>query len=144
MIVYEQAIDEMFGIINTAITEYAPSLLSYTPAIYWPGELEPEIPDSSKFWFRVRQTTLHEAQITLRTESKRYTSYGQLLIILFVPKRPELFLTGRKLARLIRDSFRQASGGSVIYRYHRVKEEIPEDAIQQFTVIINYEFDEEI
>lgn len=143
MIVYEDAISEIFEIAKSSISTKSQAIVGYTPIIYWPGSTNAS-PDESKFWFRVRQNTVLEQQTTLRTGVKRYTSYGIVFIQLFCPKRPDSILKGRKLARLIRDSYRQASGGSVVYRNHRIQEEVPDNAIQQFTIIVNYEFDEEL
>ena len=84
------------------------------------------VSEKSKFWARVSQQTVEEAQTTLRNGDcgQRYTSDGLLFVQLFIPRSDSKGMEkGRKLAIVARDSYRGVTTpGKVWFRNQRIKE----------------------
>ena len=138
-VIYENAIDEMFAVVNAVVTSSSSAIIGYIPTIFWPNDLIPTQPDLTKFWIFVGQQTTKEKNAALG--DTLFRSWGILSISLTCPKRVDSISKGRKLSRVIRDAYRKVSGGNILYFNHRVREETPTDSVQQFSIIIEYQYD---
>lgn len=143
---YEEAVDEIFTLINTAWLANTAAIVGYVPEMRWPGVEEPDKPDYSKHFARSSQQTVTEEQSTLKDGegSQRYTASGLVFIQIFCPKSEgKTMANGRKLAIVGRDSLRgKKTTGGVWFRKVRIRELEPETKWYRFNVIAEYEYDE--
>ncbi len=145
MITYQDAIDEIFAIFNTAWEAGSTAIVGYIPEVRWYGVEEPASISMGKFWVRVSQQTVEEEQSTLRNgECTRYTTDGLIFVQLFCPKSDSKSMEkGRNLATLARDAYRgNATSGKVWFRNARIKELPPETDWYRLNVVAEYEYDE--
>lgn len=143
---YEQAIDDMFGMIRTNWNSSTTAIVGYVPALHWPGIEEPINPDLSKFWARVSQVTAIEEQSSFKNSNdiRLYRSVGNVYVQIFCPRSSNLSTSkGRKLAIIARNSFRgKRSSNGVWFRNSRIVELPPETNWYRFTVVSEYEYQE--
>jgi len=147
-LVYEQYIDAMFAHFMERWTDgEVHTLLTYDTEVRFVGVHAPK-PDNSKFWIRISQQTVLERQKTLSTcegapGKKRYSSEGLLFIQLFCPlHHPQSMELGRKLATIARSAFRGQSVSGVTFRRARIQELDPEQELNRFNIVTEYEYDE--
>jgi len=143
---YEQAINDIFGLFNTAWTAGSTAIVGYVPEVRWPGVEVATAPDRSKFWARVSQKTINETQSTLRNGSsgQRYTNSGVCYVQIFCPVSVSGSISkGRKLAEVARDAFRgKHSVNGVWFRNAKIVEMPTEQDWFAFTVQTDYIYDE--
>ena len=143
---YGEAVDEIFGIFKTAWDAGSSAIAGYIPEIRWQGVEQPGKPGNDKFWVRVSQQTVTDAQSTLRNGScgQRYTITGLVFVQLFCPKSDsESMDKGRRLSVVTRDSFRgNSTSGKVWFRNARIIELEPERDFRRFNVSAEYKYDE--
>lgn len=146
---YQQAIDEMYTILDTSINASSTAIVGYIPTIYWPGDKPVDNVDGSKFWLRVAVQTLLNPQATFSNDvgaanQRRYTSKGILIFQVFCPQSVDSsYVLGQRLAILIRDSYRRVTTpGGVWFSNARIKEIPSEEIFYRFNVIVDFQFDD--
>lgn len=143
-ITYSNAIDEMFGIVNSAVPDIT-ALLTYAADIRWPGTPKRSLPDSSKVWMRVSFQTVDDKQKSLANAkgSRLYRATGLLYIQIFCPRNlANSSVVGRKLGELIRDKFRHASpSGAIEFQNQQVRELPATEQNYPFNVVCTCIFD---
>lgn len=147
---YTEAIDAIFTRFRTTwIDGRVLSLLSYDTEIRWTGILKEDPPVSNRFWVRVSQQTVLERQQTLSSceglpGKKRWRTHGLVIVQLFCPKSVARNMElGRKLAIIARDAFRGKTAGNVWFYRARIQDNIPpEQEVNRFNVVAEYEYDE--
>lgn len=148
-LVYDQYIDAIFAHFMERWTDgEVETLLGYDTEIRWVGVNAPK-PDNSKFWIRVSQQTVIEGQKTLSNcegtpGKKRFGTQGLVFIQLFCPiADPRSMELGRKLAIIARSAFRGQSVSNVTFRHARIQDGMaPEQELNRFNVVAEYEYDE--
>jgi hypothetical protein len=150
MITYEEAVDEIFSLFNEKWidpVEGSEPIIGYVPSVQWDGVEVSATLDYAKYWARVSQQTVIEAQTTLRNGDcgQRYTSEGLVFVQLFLPKSDaQAMEKGRKLAIVARDVYRgKSTSGKVWFRNARINELPPEEKWYRFNIIAEYEYDEQ-
>jgi hypothetical protein len=145
---YDQYIDAIFAQFLERWTDgEVDALLGYDTDVAWQG-LHASKPDNSKFWVRVSQQTVLERQMTLSDcvgapGKKRYGTTGLLFVQIFCPiADPRSMELGRKLAIIARSAFRGQSVSNVTFRHARIQEVAPEQELNRFNVVTEYEYSE--
>jgi hypothetical protein len=144
---YQQAADEMYGLLKAAWDAGAAALNDGAlPLIRWPYQFEDKKAPVTDVWARVSRQTVREGQSSFRNGEfgRTYTSDGLLFVQIFAPLNDAA--AGRKLqslAVLARDTFRgQTTAGGIWFRNGRIQE-IPNDAKSyQIKVVTEYQYDE--
>lgn len=146
---YDEAIDEIYGLLYAAWQSSTASIAGYVPAIRWAGKEEPEKPDGSLFWARCSASNVVEPQTSLsncveQPGNSRYTPVGVVIVQLFCPKSDATAMEkGRLLAQVARNAFRgKTTPGKVWFRNARIHEIEPEDLFYRLNIIAEYEYDE--
>lgn len=150
---YTEAIDAIFTKFrSTWIDGRVLALLGYDTETRWPGILKENAPVSNRFWVRVSQQTVLERQQTLSSceglpGKRRFRTHGLVMIQLFCPRSVERSVElGRKLAIIARDAFRGKTAGvngDIWFYRARIQDNIPpEQEVNRFNVVAEYEYDE--
>lgn len=149
MLVYSDAIKEMFQRFETVWNAGATAIAGYIPEVRWPGVLERAKPPVDKFWVRISQRGVFEEQATLSDcvgipGQRHYESSGFIYVQLFCPKSQDTAMqVGRKLAELARSAYRgKTTPGGVWFRDVTILSLDPEESWYRFNVRTEYEFGE--
>lgn len=142
---YEDAIDELFGMVKVVFDDSQwLTLFGYVIDVRWPGVAYATKPDPSKQWARVSQQVVTDGQVSLaNTQGKRvFETVGLLYAQLFAPRNtPGAAENSRKVAEAIRDKFRGNSPSNEIWFRNQKIVELP--TTQDSTpvnVVITYSF----
>jgi hypothetical protein len=145
---YEGYIDAMFAHFLERWTDgTVHTLLGYDTEVRYAGAPVAK-PNNSKFWIRLSQQTVIERQRTLSTcegtiGKKRYLTQGLIYVQLFCPiTHPLSIELGRKLAIIARSAFRGQAVSGVTFRHARIQELDPEQELNRFNIVTEYEYDE--
>lgn len=148
MTTYFEARDAIYTIVQETVNSAA-SYIGYVPQVEYPQITKIENPPVDKIWLRARMMTVGEPQATLSTcvgepFSNRYTSYGLIIIELYIPKQGNNYNLAEQLATHLRDVYRKSGSSSgVIYRKARINDNIaPEENFKRLNVIAEYDYDE--
>lgn len=142
---YPQAIDEMYGLFNTAWAAGAPAIVGYLPEIRWQGVEKEGSPETKKYWCRVSSQSVLERQITFRNGTdKRYQTDGLLFVQVFAPMSDAKAMENlRALAVVARNAFRGKTTSSMIwFRNVRINELGPDNKAYRCNVVAEYQYDE--
>lgn len=142
---YPQAIDEMYGLFNTAWAAGAPTIVGYLPEIRWQGVEKEGSPETKKYWCRVSSQSVLERQITFRNGTdKRYQTDGLLFVQVFAPMSDAKAMENlRALAVVARNAFRGKTTSSMIwFRNVRINELGPDNKAYRCNVVAEYQYDE--
>lgn len=120
---YNDGVEELYGILNQAWQD-AQGTVGYIPEIRWPGVQNPSLEPEDKYWLRPSFQTVESAQSSLQSVNARETTVGLFLITVNCPKVDnDPIGTGRLLAKLIKNAFKQQSTtGSIWFRRQTIKE----------------------
>ena len=146
MTTYENALDEIFGLFDTAWKAGATAIVGEVPHVLWYGSEESELPDRAKYWARVSHKVISNQQSTLRNgnTAQRYTTKGILSVQIFCPFIVSKGITlGRRLAVLARSAYiNKETTGGVWFRNGKIVEgRIDKDWVP-LIVTVETEFDE--
>ena len=148
MTTYFEARDAIYGVVKSTVDDAA-SYIGYIPEVEYPSITKIDNPPIDKIWLRANMTTVGEPQSTLSTcigepFSNRYTSFGLVIIELYIPKQGNIYELATQLATHLRDVYRKSGSSSgVIYRKARINDNISAEAnFKRINVIAEYEYDE--
>jgi hypothetical protein len=144
-ITYNNARDEMFGIIKAAWSG-STDVVGYEPDIRWQGAPQGSAPDMDKYWARVSIQIVTDKQETLASDSlgkRLYKATGLIYFQLFCPRNvANPTINGITLAELIRGAFRKASpSGSIFFYNQAIRELPPTDENYPINVVATFEYD---
>lgn len=138
------AIDEMYGMINTAWLASCNSIFGYVGDIRWQGAEKATKPeDNLKVWARVSNKIVKDNQSAINAQDGQrfYTAIGILFVEVFIPRSSASFDKGKQLAIAMRDAFRHASPSSETrFRNQKVDELLVTSQYYPFNVSIVFEF----
>jgi len=146
---YVEAVDDIFGLFNSAWDSNAGSIVGSVPTVYWQGNEPAQTPGKDSFHVHVGTQTVIEQQTTFKTgvapsENKRYTANGLVVIQLYCPMSvSDSMDKGRQLAVLARNAFRgKESANNVWFRNVRINELPAEDDYYRLNIIADFEYDD--
>lgn len=145
---YLQAIDDIFGEVQTVWSAASQSILGYVGEIRWYGREPKALPDREKYWLRVFQRTVMERQTALgrvqNDNGRQYRTDGLLFIHLFCPIVDKAAVTeGRRLANEIKNHFRALQTTNGVLFANTYIDELPMDGDwYRFNIIAQYNYEE--
>lgn len=145
MISYSEARSEINGAFLDAWNAQTAAIVGYIPEVRWQGIQYRSLPDGSKFWIRVSEQAVQEAQTTFAEAGKqRFTASGLVFVQVFCPKSDsQCYEKGLKLAEIAKSAFRGKSTlGGVWFRNTTIRELPQEELYERFNVTSEFEFDE--
>ena len=146
MIETSAAIDEIYGLFNTAWEANAAAEVGYTPEIRWLGVEERDVLDPSKYAARASVLLADEDQDGPRGPemTTAFTIYGIVVIQIFAPRSESDSMTkGQLLAKIAKDAYRgKKTSGGIWFKNCRVKTLEPEEKFRRFNVICDFQFGE--
>lgn len=146
----QQAIDEMFSLLNVAWLAGTTAVAGYVPELRWQGKELATKPDPKKYWARASVQRVTEEQATISNcvdapGQKRFEIGGFLMLQIFCPKiEIAAQVKGAALAEVAKRAFRgkHTSPGNVWFHNVRINELKPDDSYVRFNVVAEFEFDE--
>lgn len=145
IVTYQEAVDEMFGLVKTTLDAEALVILGHAPDVRWQGVEESDPPALDTTWVHVYQSTVNTRQAGLNNAvSRRYTTVGVLLVDIFVPRSlGQAMEHGRELTEGLRRAFEGTRTGGVWYRNVTATEGGQTDSFSVFRMTADYEYAEE-
>lgn len=128
-ILYSDAIDELFGIVEAVFVSAPITALFGTIDVRWQGVGIASQPDRTKVWARVSTQMVTDMQIALAQNANKnlYEATGLLYVQLFCPRNVATSMeNGRTLALAMRNAFRKQSPSGEIWFRNQVITELPE------------------
>lgn len=150
MTTYEEAIDLMYGAFKTAWDAEASGIIGYTPEVEYEGVRDNRHAKGGKAFARLSVRNVIERQATLGSPGgagkHEYETIGLMVVQLFLPKSDNTaMVSGRRLAQLVRNTYRSVSaGGEVWFRDATIREQPPGNRWYQINVTIEYNFMETV
>lgn len=145
---YRNAKDEMFALINVAVTTGGPGIVGYIPEIRWPLDEQPDPTDLSKYWLRVSTQMVVEDQKALGNGQDGgkllYGSAGLLFVQVFAPMTDKGNAAKQDaLCALVKNSIRgKKTASGVWFRNVREQEIGAADKWQQKKVAAEFQYQE--
>lgn len=147
MTTYDQSTDDIFGVVNTTVTNGAPGIVGYVPEMRWQNVEEPATPPVDQLWLRTSLQTVINEQATLSTDEgtagqKRYDIQGLVFVQIFLPRSVATSgADGRKVGEMLVNAFRGTrTTNGVWFRNARVQELAPEDSYFRFNVVSEFHY----
>lgn len=141
---YQAAIDEMFGMIKTAVESAAAQAIAVID-MRWPGMPKPAAVPMDSYWARISTQIVTDNQSSLTNANgvKRFRAIGLLYFQLFCPRtQPSRLDSGRQLAELVQKAFRSpAPSGSIQFRSAQIRELPPTEENYPINVVVTFEYD---
>ena len=138
--------NEIFAAATTGWNAAMPAIVGTNHELRYYGiKYQTEVP-VTKFWGRLSIQTVMEEQTTLRNSTgKRYTSYGTMILVLFVPTIEAQAATKLdQIAEALRNIFRVCTpADNVQFARARINDNIdPEAAWLRANVIAEWQYDQ--
>ena len=138
---YSDAIAEMFAVFKDIWDVKAVQILGYLPPVIWQGVQVPI--DKSNYWASVTQRTFSETQSALNT-ARMFTAQGVLFIDIYCPREsPDARSNGRLLATAVKNAYKSPQTNTW-FRNSTIQEQGLVNNAVKFTVVVQYEYDEEV
>lgn len=142
---YSDAVDEMFGMINSIWNANSSIIAGYVPEIHWPGKPEPTSVPMDQVWARVSVQLVSDKQSSLANSNgvRRYHAIGLLYFQIFCPRTAASTLDiGRALANLIRLAFLKESPSGSIWFIDAVIRELPSTTENYpINIVVTFQYD---
>lgn len=143
-ITYQDAKDEVFGIVKSVINAKQTSVFGYTVDVRYPGAPKASQPDTTKLWARVSSQIVTDAQTALGNNGgiKLYEAVALLYVQLFAPRNVGASSDNCTiLAEFIRSEFRKASPSGNVWFLNQQIRELPEtDTSYPVNVVVEFRY----
>jgi len=136
---YEQAKDELFGIVNTAIKAAIVANVIERIGVHYPGMNGATEPPNDGYWCRVFYTTIRDNQASLAKLNgiSRYQALGQLVIQIYSPiSVPGSLSGGNLLAESVRTAYRAPSPSGVMSFSNQLVRELGNTKMHYLTTVM--------
>jgi hypothetical protein len=143
-LLYSDALDELFGMVEAVFVDPTIMALVGTLDVRWQGVGTSAVPDRSKMWARVSTQTVTDNQVSLAANANKnlYEATGLLYVQLFCPRNLAASMeNGRAVALAMRDAFRkQSPSGQIWFRNQKILELAETVDFYPINVVVQYSY----